>query len=83
MISAWTRHLPQDQIEGFQNKILGSKEVLARLQALLNEMKEDADNLELSTKIYDLPNWEHRQADLNGYKRCIKQISKLLNLDQG
>lgn len=83
MISAWTKHISdQSEKEQFQKQVLGSKVVLNRLQALLNELKEDADGLELNPKIYDIPNWEHRQADMNGYKRCLKQVSKLINLDQ-
>lgn len=83
MISAWTKHISDEQEkEQFRNSVLGSKQVLRRLQALLNEMKEDADSTELNTKIYDMPNWDYRQADTNGYKRCLKHISKLINLDQ-
>lgn len=82
MISAWTKHLSDEEKERFKNEVLGSKRVLNRLQALLNEMKEDVDQLELNTKIYDIPNWDYRQADTNGYKRCLKQISRIINLDQ-
>ena len=84
MISAWTKHISDEQEkERFRNQILNSKQVLNRLQALLNEMKEDVDSTELNTKIYDIPNWDYRQADTNGYKRCLKQISKIITLDQG
>lgn len=81
MISAWTKHLPEDQKEQFKKEVLGSKQVLKRLQALMSEMKEDVDNLELNPKSYDIPNWDYRQADINGYKRCLKQIQKLITLD--
>lgn len=84
MISAWTKHISdEDEKQRFKNSVLGSKTVLDRLQELIDEMKADADNLEMSTKVYDVPNWDYRQADLNGYKRCLKQISKIINLDQG
>lgn len=84
MISAWTKHISDEkEKEHFKSQVLGSKTVLNRLQALINEMKEDADQTELNTKIYDIPNWDYRQADMNGYKRCLKQISKIINLDQG
>lgn len=83
MISAWTKNLSDtDEQDQFRKQVLGSKVVLDRLQTLLNEMKEDVDNTELNTKIYDIPNWEVRQADMIGYRRCIKHISKLINLDQ-
>lgn len=83
MISAWTKHITDpSEKERFQNSILGSKSVLQRLQALMNEMKEDVDTQELSIRIYDSPNWDHKQAHLNGFKEAIKKISKIINLDQ-
>lgn len=83
MISAWTKHISDEEEKvRFKQSVLGSKTVLNRLQTLLNEMKEDVDGLELNPKIYDIPNWDYRQADMNGYRRCLKQISKLINLDQ-
>lgn len=83
MISAWTKHLKTDEEkERFRNAVLGSKIVLERLQSLINEMKEDVENTEMNTKIYDIPNWDYRQADTNGFKRCLKLINKLITLDQ-
>lgn len=83
MISAWTKNLSSlDEQERFKSSVMGSKTVLDRLQEIMNEMKADADSLEMTTKIYDIPNWDYRQADMNGYKRCLKQISKIINLDQ-
>lgn len=82
MISAWTKHLSNDEDKTrFQGAVLGSKLVLNRLQALMDEMKTDTENQELSTKLYDSPSWAYIQADANGYKRCLKQISKLITLD--
>ena len=84
MISAWTKHITdEDEKKRFQNEVQGSKRVLQRLQALMDEMKTDSENQELSTKLYDSPSWAYIQADANGYKRCLKQLSRLINLDQG
>lgn len=83
MISAWTKHISNDEDkERFKSAVHGSKLVLQRLQALMDEMKSDTENQELSTKLYDSPSWAFIQADANGYKRCLKQISKLITLDQ-
>jgi len=83
MISAWTKHISdQAEKERFQNSILGSKTVLNRLSALLNEMKEDVDGAELSIKVYDSPNWDHKQAHLNGFKEALKKVQKIITLDQ-
>lgn len=82
MISAWTKHLSdEDEKQRFKNAIQGSKLVLNRLQALMDEMKTDTEALKLSTKLYDSPSWAYIQADANGYERCLKQISKIITLD--
>lgn len=81
MISAWTKHLSGEEKKRFQNEVLGSKQVLIRLQTILNEMRDEKEDLELSTDSYNSPNWDYKQADTNGYKRCLKQISKLIKLD--
>jgi len=83
MISAWTKHLKtEEEKERFKNSVLGSKLVLKRLQELLKEVEDDLDNVELNTKIYDLPNWDYRQADNNGFRRALKTINKILTIDQ-
>lgn len=83
MISAWTRHLHTEQEkELFKNQVLGSKLVLRRLQELLKEIEDDLDKTELNTKIYDIPNWDYRQADTNGSRRTLRTIRKLLDFDQ-
>lgn len=82
MISAWTKHLKDEEKQRFKNSILGSKEVLDRLSQLIDELKQEADTIELDPKIYGLPNWDYRQADLNGYKRALKTITKIITLDQ-
>lgn len=82
MISAWTKHLKeQDEVDHFKNTLLGSKTVLNRMSALLDEMKTDIDNTEVNLKIYETPNWDHKQAHLNGFKDCLKKIQKLITLD--
>lgn len=84
MISAWTKACKsEEEKKDLSNQINGSKVTLNRLQELLDEMRVDVEGTEMNTKLYDIPNWDYRQADMNGYKRCLKQISKLINLDQG
>lgn len=83
MISAWTRHLKnEEEKERFKNTVLGSKEVLDRLQELLNEIEGELTNTELSTKVYAVPNWDYMQADINGSRRILRTVSKIINLDQ-
>lgn len=83
MISAWTDHLKDpEEKERFKKHVLSSKAVLERLQELLNRIEDDYDRTELNTKIYDLPNWDYRQADMNGGRRVLNTVSKIINLDQ-
>jgi hypothetical protein len=83
MITAWTKHLKtEEEKERFKNSVLGSKTVLRRLQELLDEVEDDLDKTELNTKIYDIPNWDYRQADMNGFRRCLRTIRSIINLDQ-
>lgn len=83
MISAWTKHLSEpEEKERFKSAVLGSKIVLNRLTALLDEMEEDLNRSELSAKNYDTPNWAPKQAHVNGQKAQIRTIKFLLNLEQ-
>lgn len=82
MISAWTKHLkdPAEQ-EKFKNTVLHSKAALDRLEELLQEAIEHTELTETSPKIYDLPNWDYRQAHTNGFKSALRMVSKIISLD--
>lgn len=83
MISAWTKHLKnQEDKEEFEKYIRGSRRLLERLEILLSEMNQDVENSETSPRSYDNPNWAYRQAHANGFKQCVKMIQKLITLDQ-
>lgn len=83
MKSAWHKHLDtEDDKQRFRNAVEGSKPVLRRLVALLNEMEEDLSRSELSVKNYDAPNWAEKQAHVNGQKAQIRTIKFLVDLDQ-
>lgn len=84
MITAWTKNLQDPkEVDQFKNMLLGSRPVLERQKELLKEMEADLDNSETTYSVYDKPNWEFRQADNNGFRRCLKAINKLITLDQG
>lgn len=83
MYSVWTKHLKDDrEKEEFEKSVYGSRRVLKRLKDLCEESEEDLDGYETNTKNYDNPNWAYRQADNNGFRRCLKMINKLIDLDQ-
>ena len=83
MISAWTKNITDEDAKArFKREVLRSKTVLIRLGQLLDEMKVDVESTEMNTKIYDIPNWDYRQADTNGFKRALKLVNKIISLDQ-
>jgi hypothetical protein len=83
MITKWTSNLKsQAEVDAFKNEVLGSKRVLSRLQELLKQVEDEQDRIEANPKIYELPNWDYRQAHLNGFRECLNTVNKIINLDQ-
>lgn len=82
MITAWTKHLNDEEKQRFENKILSAKEVLDRLTVLISEEEKQLSLSETSLKDFDLPNWEYRQAFKNGYRSCLNVMRRLVDLDQ-
>lgn len=81
MIAAWWKHLKtEDEIERFKQTLKASSTVLDRLGELLQEDEQAMDNRETSPKNYELPNWDYRQAHANGYRQCLREIKRLINL---
>src|SRR6266478_740901 len=71
-----------EEADRLTNAILGSTVALNRLSDLMQEDLNGMNNREVNTSVYDLPNWELRIADANGYRRCLRTYMNLLNLDQ-
>lgn len=83
MIPNWTNHLKDpDEKERFRKYVLGSKSILERQTQILDEMEEELDQLETGENQYQSPSWAALQADRNGYRRALRRIKKLNNLDQ-
>lgn len=83
MISAWTDNLKTEEEKiQFRNQILGAKPVLKRLQEMIKQEEDALERTELNSKIYDLPNWDYRQADINGCRRFARTVKTLITIDQ-
>lgn len=83
MKTVWTSHLKDaDDKAQYEDNIIHSKWVLTRLGEILESIERGLDRQESSPKAYDSPNWDYRQADANGYRRCLWTIKDLINLDQ-
>lgn len=81
MISAWTKHLTDEEDkEKFRNKILSSKVVLQRIKDLMEEDLLSVESDEIDVKAYENANWAYRQAHRNGYKNALRKLNILLDL---
>lgn len=83
MYTRWTAHLktPEEQ-ESFKKEIYSAKRVLEHLKTLIEEDEKMLDRSESDERIYDLPNWDYRQAHKNGVRKYINSIKRLVDLDQ-
>jgi len=81
--TAWTKNLKTDEeVERFNNSLLGSVDVLNRLKELLTEKEVELNRSLLSLKSFQSPNWELETAWKNGYAAALLAISELINLDR-
>lgn len=82
MITAWTKHLRTDEDkQKFEKSVKSAKHILDRLTEILGEMEDELNSSELSPKNYDSPNWDYKQAHVNGQKSTLRAIKNLINLD--
>lgn len=83
MFYQWTSHLekPEDK-ERFEQTIQSSKPTLDRLKTILLEQEEMIEREELNIHLYDNPNWAARQAFRNGQRKAVRELFKLVDLDQ-
>jgi hypothetical protein len=79
----WTKHISdQDEKISFEKYIKSCKPLLDHLVKLLQEKYNSLESSELDPKMFDQPNWDYRQAFLNGKKSELSNLIKLINLDQ-
>jgi hypothetical protein len=83
MQAEWTHHLktPEEK-ERFKKYVLNNRTLLERLSAIVDQWNNELTSEELSPKVYESPSWGYHQADINGYRRCIRDFQKILTLDQ-
>jgi len=66
----------KEEKEAFVQQIMAALPVLNIYRASIErriQKKEDTREID-----YDCPSWSHKQADVNGYQRAMKEILKLL-----
>lgn len=83
MIPNWTNHLKdQEEKERFKRHIFNSRSVLERQNAMLDDLEKEQDLFETSREQYKNPAWAALQADGNGFRRALRLVKKINNLDQ-
>lgn len=83
MQDKWYRHIKDhDEQKRFRSYIYNSKGVLDRLMDISKDMESSLEDREIAPDTYDCPTWAAKQADINGYRRCLRAFQKLLTLDQ-
>jgi len=79
----WLHHLKDPtERERFKKYILNNRTLLERLSSILTQWENELTSSELSQKAYESPSWAFEQADCNGYRRCLRDLQIILNLDQ-
>lgn len=78
MKTIWFMDLPKDEQEGFKKEVKSAKNVLEKLEQIVQKKIKEIVVLD----DYDSPSWAYKQADRNGYNRALTEIINILHLDQ-
>jgi hypothetical protein len=79
----WIKNLSDtQQKKEFLSKLIASRDVLKRLQQLLQDDISAANKKSLAKEGYETNNWAYHQADLIGEMRAYTKIIKMIDLPQ-
>jgi len=80
MYTKWTSHLKtEDEKKRFENSVVGSRLVLERLRDLVDEGLKILEDRETR---FERPNWAYEEASIIGERKALKDMRKLINLDE-
>ena len=74
MNARWLKGLTGEAKEKRKKEILSYRNAFEELTKLLEEDYEE------SAPDYDCPSWSHKQADINGANRKLRQITELIKV---
>lgn len=74
MKTIWFMDLPKDDQEGFKRQVKSAKDVLEKLEKIINDKVKDV----VLVDDYDNPSWAYKQADRNGYNRALTEVLNIL-----
>ena len=76
---SWTKGLDTDEKKEVELSYNASGVLRLRLIKLLEDKIASYEKESYSKEGYECPNWAYKQADLQGYKRALKDAITLLN----
>ena len=76
----WSSHLPEEEREDFEKYVANSNSLLERLTEIINKKIEAVDRVIIDPKEFDKASWAFKQADLNGFKRALKELKLFTDL---
>lgn len=79
----WIKHLKgDDRQKEFLNRLMASKDVLNRLQTIIEEEIKSSSVNAKKKNSYSNPNWAYLQADNVGETRAYNQILKIISFEE-
>lgn len=83
MYLRWTQHLKtEEEKQSFTRQVYSAKQVLDRLNEMIQQDYEMLDRSEENQRIYENPSWAYLQAHKNGNRQYMAEMLRLTNLDQ-
>ncbi len=80
MKTVWTQGLKNPtEKEEFEKTVYASKKVLDKLKDIVYNKINGVEKT--SVEDYKSPSWAYLQADKNGYRRALEEITSILTLD--
>lgn len=80
MKTVWTQGLKNPtEKEEFEKTVYASKKVLDKLREIVYNKINAVEKT--SPEDYKSPSWAYLQADRNGYRRALEEITSILTLD--
>lgn len=78
VLKTWTAGLSPEEEKELVKHLKGCSMVFERLSSILDQRVKGSVDKQLSSNLYELPNWALVQADAIGYQRALKEVITLI-----
>ena len=83
MNSKWLSGLSDQEKQDLKASIQAALPAFKRLHKLLEDKMDSVETTRLGRDKYDKSSWPYFQSDCNGYQRAIREIQKLIEVNNG